>query len=440
MSSNDVVIRANGLGKRYKIGQLEPYSALRDVITNVVTAPARYMESIVRGQRRSKVAADRFFWALEDVSFEVRAGEVLGLIGANGAGKSTLLKILSRITEPTSGRAELYGRVGSLLEVGTGFHPELTGRENVYLNGSILGMRRAEIERQFDEIVEFSGIDKYLDTPVKRYSSGMQVRLAFAVAAHLQPEILLVDEVLAVGDAQFQQKSLGKMESVTNEGRTVVFVSHNLAAVRRLCPRSLVLERGKLVFDGDTDKAIERYLANEVARSDGVLEGEALAQRRGVTRVYSDRPFFRCERIMVVGDDGQTRTVFRSDEEITLVIDWEVLRDLPHIRIFVEAIDRNEVTLLRTETMDDPLQPELFPFSPGPYRSSVTFPANLFGETTIRLSVYFFSDVLQIDQYEKVFELSVSFTGLNGNMRSGAHMRPQLPWRTEARVDEPARV
>jgi lipopolysaccharide transport system ATP-binding protein len=199
-------------------------------------------------------------WALRDASFEIQPGEIVGIIGQNGAGKSTLLKILSRITEPTSGEARIYGQVGSLLEVGTGFHPELTGRENVYLNGAILGMPRREIDRKFDEIVEFSEIGRFLDTPVKRYSSGMQVRLAFAVAAHQEPDILLVDEVLAVGDAAFQRKSLGKMSGVAREGRTVLFVSHNMAAIQNLCTRGIVLRQGRIVFDGPTDKAIKEYL------------------------------------------------------------------------------------------------------------------------------------------------------------------------------------
>ena len=203
--------------------------------------------------------ASEEFWALKDVDFEIKRGEVVGIIGRNGAGKSTLLKILSRITEPTEGRVTINGRIGSLLEVGTGFHPELTGRENIYLNGAILGMRRAEIRRKFDEIVAFAEIEKFLDTPVKRYSSGMYVRLAFAVAAHLEPEILLVDEVLAVGDAEFQRKSLGKMSDVANGGRTVLFVSHNLAAVRSLCSRAFLFERGKLAFGGDVSAALTSY-------------------------------------------------------------------------------------------------------------------------------------------------------------------------------------
>jgi len=227
--SSEFAVQAEGVSKRYRLGERESYRALRDVLGGALTAPMRRTRQPTR--QRAEI------WALDGVSFVLERGEVLGLIGANGAGKSTLLKVLSRITEPTKGRVVLRGRVGSLLEVGTGFHPELTGRENILLNGTILGMRRAEITRRFDEIVEFAGVEKFLDTPVKRYSSGMQVRLGFAVAAHLEPEILLVDEVLAVGDAEFQQKCLGKMRDVTREGRTVVFVSHNLAAVRALCSR-----------------------------------------------------------------------------------------------------------------------------------------------------------------------------------------------------------
>src|SRR5712691_3252284 len=225
----DFAIRVEGLGKRYRIGERERYRALRDTIADAIKAPLRRL----RSGRPSLV--DNTIWALRDVSLEVAPGEVFGVIGHNGAGKSTLLKILSRITAPSEGRAELRGRVGSLLEVGTGFHPELTGRENVYLNGAILGMRRSEVRRKFDDIVAFAEVEQFLDTPVKRYSSGMAVRLAFAVAAHLEPEILIVDEVLAVGDAAFQRKCLGKMESVGREGRTVLFVSHNMAAVTHLC-------------------------------------------------------------------------------------------------------------------------------------------------------------------------------------------------------------
>ncbi|ANV84727.1 polysaccharide/polyol phosphate ABC transporter ATP-binding protein [Picosynechococcus sp. PCC 7003] len=255
---SDTVIRVENLGKKYIIGhqqQRERYTALRDVLTNSAKGLAK------RFNPRARVVNPNFeeFWALKDVSFEVKRGDRIGIIGRNGAGKSTLLKILSRITEPTEGRVSIKGRVASLLEVGTGFHPELTGRENIYLNGAILGMSKREIRRKFDEIVAFAEIERFLDTPVKRYSSGMYVRLAFAVAAHLEPEILIVDEVLAVGDAQFQKKCLGKMENVGKEGRTVLFVSHNMGAIKSLCDRSIVLRNGKIIYSGNISEGINQY-------------------------------------------------------------------------------------------------------------------------------------------------------------------------------------
>jgi lipopolysaccharide transport system ATP-binding protein len=262
--ANDVVIRAEGLGKKYMIGhaaERERYVALRDVLVRGAHNLWHKTADMVRS--RTVVAGDMIdeFWALKDVNFEVRQGEVLGIIGRNGAGKSTLLKILSRITEPTEGRVRLRGRVGSLLEVGTGFHPELTGRENIYLNGAILGMTRREIAQKFDEIVAFAEVEKFLDTPVKRYSSGMYVRLAFAVAAHLEPEILIVDEVLAVGDVEFQRKCLGKMDEVSRrEGRTVLFVSHNMATISELADRAVLLEKGSVAIDGTLTDVLSTYL------------------------------------------------------------------------------------------------------------------------------------------------------------------------------------
>jgi lipopolysaccharide transport system ATP-binding protein len=256
---SDVVIKAENLGKLYKIGaQQQRYKTLRESLVGAVTRPFNRLRSTF--QRSSVQPVNDTIWALKDVSFEVKQGEVVGIIGRNGAGKSTLLKILSHITEPTEGRVELHGRVGSLLEVGTGFHAELTGRENIYLNGAILGMRRAEVERRFDEIVAFAETEKFLDTPVKRYSSGMYVRLAFAVAAHLEPEILLVDEVLAVGDGRFQKKCLGKMGDIAKEGRTVLFVSHNMGAIETLCRRGMLLDDGCLKVAGEVHDVVSTYL------------------------------------------------------------------------------------------------------------------------------------------------------------------------------------
>jgi len=276
---SDIAIRVENLGKQYRIGaKQERYNRFTEQVTDAITAPIRRAkQALQRSNVQASSRSNDTIWALRDVSFEVQRGEVVGIIGRNGAGKSTLLKILSRITEPTTGRVELHGRVSSLLEVGTGFHPELTGRENVYLNGAILGMRRDEIERKFDEIVAFSGVEKFIDTPVKRYSSGMKVRLAFAVAAHLEPEILLVDEVLAVGDAEFQSKCLGKMGEVARGGRTVLFVSHNMGAIRTLTERSVLLHNGRAAADGHTELVIQYYL--EVASASPMAEAGDLPRR-----------------------------------------------------------------------------------------------------------------------------------------------------------------
>lgn len=277
------IIRVENLGKQYQLGTREAgYDTLRDSITRAVRAP------LERLRRRNGKRSSDVIWALKDVSFEVAPGEVVGVIGRNGAGKSTLLKVLSRITEPTTGRVQLYGRVASLLEVGTGFHPELTGRENIYLNGAILGMRKAEIDRKFDEIVAFAELEQFLDTPVKRYSSGMYMRLAFAVASHLEPEILLVDEVLAVGDAAFQKRCLGKMGEVARAGRTVLLVSHNMTAVRSLCHRAYWFDNGGIAETGETGQVILDYVQRGTQpRLERVWEDSATAPGEETVRLRS---------------------------------------------------------------------------------------------------------------------------------------------------------
>ena len=256
----DLALRCQNLSKQYRIGTPETYKTLRDSIANTALAP-------FRRSKNNSSNGQGHIWALQDVSFEIQRGEIVGIIGLNGAGKSTLLKILSRITGPTRGSAQIHGRVGSLLEVGTGFHPELTGRENIYLNGAILGMRKTEIDRKFDEIVAFAGVEKFLDTPVKRYSSGMYVRLAFGVAAHLETEVLLVDEVLAVGDAQFQKKCFEKIRDIGVQGRTILFVSHNMAAVRSICKQALIIEKGRVAAQGEIDQTVDQYLSQVNAAS-----------------------------------------------------------------------------------------------------------------------------------------------------------------------------
>ena len=266
------IIRIEGLGKRYRIGARPSYMTLRESLVNSCTGALQHLRLIGKNGAAAANGDDNHVWALRDVSLDVMPGEVLGVIGRNGAGKSTLLKILSRITEPTTGRVDLYGRVGSLLEVGTGFHPELTGRENIYLSAAIMGMRRAEIQRKFDEIVAFAEVEKFIDTPVKHYSSGMYVRLAFAVAAHLEPEILLVDEVLAVGDAAFQKKCLGKMGDVAEQGRTVILVSHNMASIEALCDSCLLIKSGRLDAKGLTREVIPKYVSEELKADTGWRE------------------------------------------------------------------------------------------------------------------------------------------------------------------------
>ncbi len=319
----DISIRVEGLSKQYCIGgKREEYKTLRDTLTDVLAAPFRRAGKLLRNQATDAAELDETIWALKDVSFEIKRGEVVGIIGRNGAGKSTLLKILSRITEPTMGFADIYGRVGSLLEVGTGFHPELTGRENIYLNGAILGMKRAEIERKFDEIVAFAEIEKFIDTPVKHYSSGMYLRLAFAVAAHLEPEILLVDEVLAVGDARFQKKCLGKMGDVAKKGRTVVFVSHNMAAVTQLCQKAVWLEGGQIQKIDLSEAVVKQYLSDgdsQIAERQWSYPGNAPGDDR--VRLLAAR----------VIQQGQTTSVIDINVPSRIEIEFEALRDIRNL-------------------------------------------------------------------------------------------------------------
>jgi lipopolysaccharide transport system ATP-binding protein len=312
---SDVVISVENLSKSYLIGHDGPqerYHSLRDTLVRHGKNYARKAVDMARGRQIIQGDSVEEFWALKDVSFEVKQGEVLGIIGRNGAGKSTLLKILSRITEPTSGRVTLNGRVASLLEVGTGFHPELTGRENIFLNGAILGMSKAEIKKKFDEIVDFAGVEKFLDTPVKRYSSGMYVRLAFAVAAHLEPEILIIDEVLAVGDAEFQKKCLGKMQDVAKVGRTVIFVSHNLAALQALCTRAILLSSGILSGQGVVADQIERYMIKNHADKSIVFEP------RNITPRLSLNNFKIIPSSLTPGDDIEISLEFCSTTPIAI--------------------------------------------------------------------------------------------------------------------------
>jgi lipopolysaccharide transport system ATP-binding protein len=342
------VIRVEGLGKQYRLGAGVQYGRLTETLSEAIARPYRALR-----RRPTSSNGDRYLWSLRDLDFEVHEGDVVGIVGRNGAGKTTLLKLLSRITEPTEGYAELRGSVGSLLEVGTGFHPELTGRENVYLNGAILGMTRSEMDRKFDEIVDFAEIHKFMDTPVKRYSSGMYVRLAFSVSAFLEPDILIVDEVLAVGDISFQKKCLGKMGDVARGGRTVLFVSHNIGAVAELCTRAILLEQGCKIGEGEVSKVLDQYSRMMSDRGKHGIELEA----------STDKPV-DVVGIRVATSKGQVASSFDISDGIRISIEYEVKERLHGLQLTV-TLARNMVDV--THSFDTDLADEVLPTDPGRY-------------------------------------------------------------------------
>ena len=372
---NDIAIRIEGLSKRYRLGgaRREYYKTLRDSLAELAMAPARRLRTAFSRSHSAKTSADdTLFWALDDINLEVKRGEVVGIIGRNGAGKSTLLKILSRITEPTRGCVEIHGRVGSLLEVGTGFHPELTGSENIFLNGAILGMRRAEIERKFDEIVAFSEMGKFIDTPVKHYSSGMYMRLAFAVAAHLEPEILVVDEVLAVGDMSFQKKCLNKMEDVGHQGRTVLFVSHNLGAITRLCARAVLLDEGRIVRDGPAHQVTGAYL-NFGLGTMAVREwnNEAAAPGNEVVKMRAVR---------VRTDDGEVTDAIDIRKPVGVEMEYDILEPGHVLSLHFEFHNESGIAF---GTLDQDPEWRRQPRPVGHYISTVWIPGNFLSEGTL---------------------------------------------------------
>jgi lipopolysaccharide transport system ATP-binding protein len=354
-------IKVENLSKRYRINKRMASGNGRLSLLKRAADPFRYLASNLRSPDE-----DEILWALKEISFEVQQGEVLGIIGRNGAGKSTLLKILSRITEPTRGRATLNGRVGSLLEVGTGFHPEFSGRENIYMNGAILGMHKAEIDRKLDEIVEFAEIERFIDTPVKRYSSGMYVRLAFAVAAHLEPEILLVDEVLAVGDAAFQRKSLGKMSEVSNAGRTVLFVSHNMISIRNLCHQVIWLQSGEITHRGPAAAVTETYLMQSLHSGDQIDLIQAINS-------LPDDPSIKLKMIEI-SQDGRSSNIVVNGKPIELVIRYIVLQRTSGLRVYFDLLDDTQNILVRSFHDDSA---EAIPtMEPGEYVSTAIIPAD----------------------------------------------------------------
>lgn len=425
------VIKVSNLGKSYLLRhRQEPYTALRDVLTEGVKHAAR---RISRHNRERRPLREEF-WALDDVSFEVPPGERLGIIGRNGAGKSTLLKILSRITEPTCGEVRLRGRVASLLEVGTGFHPELTGRENIFLNGAILGMTKAEISRKFDEIVAFAEVDRFLDTPVKRYSSGMYVRLAFAVAAHLEPEILLVDEVLAVGDAAFQKKCLGKMENIGHEGRTVIFVSHNMGAIKRLCRRTICLANGQLQAFGPTDEIISHYLHEGIGNESFKLWNEP-------EDTLGDE-HISLHSIALRNVVGESTCDFDFLEPVHIEVTYRILRRSP-VRLLIWVHNENGQALFisgDTETESD-----ISSKMPGRYISTCVVPGHLLNAGRYYVSLIVdIPNVKVVTHQESVLSYQIHATVGVPSRRDGVYglICPPIEWSTQGLDDllEPGNV
>lgn len=421
-----VAVRVESLTKQYRLRRSAPmgYRTLREDLMRLVTSPRRWL-------RRASSSTEPF-QALADVSFEVRQAEVVGIVGRNGAGKSTLLKILSRITRPTSGRVQVRGRVGSLLEVGTGFHPELSGRENVFLNGALLGMRRREIARKFDQIVAFAETERFLDTPVKHYSSGMYMRLAFAVAAHLEPEILLVDEVLAVGDAAFQRKCLGKMGEVAQQGRTILFVSHNMGAIKRLCQRAIFLHAGRVQDDGDAVQVVKSYLQGGLNASQAERVWPDVELAPGNDQV-------RLQAVRVRDAHGRLTPDVDSSECFEIEVDYANLRAGSRLGVTVVLYNADEVCVLGSISNLDP-QWHGVPRDPGVYRSVCRLHADFFPDGPLDVSILLWGDGYGWAHREdhcltvNIHETERSVRGDYCGAMAGT-VRPKFPWTTQ-RIDD----
>lgn len=420
------IISVKNLSKKYNIAHREKYLALRDSIANCLKGPLDFFRN-----KKSRAAGKEDFWALKNVSFDIGEGEVVGVIGRNGAGKTTLLKVLSRITSPTEGNVRLRGRIGSLLEVGTGFHPELTGRENIYFNGSILGMKKREIDRRFDEIVEFSGVEKFIDMPVKKFSSGMQVRLAFSVAAHLEPEILLVDEVLAVGDAEFQKKCLGKMKDVSKGGRTILFVSHNMSAIRNLCTRVIALERGAVSMDSDPETTVSRYLDQNLSVGACVSGKELEAKMEG--RINRANPSIRFKEIKLLNQNNEPCAIFNSNEAIKVCIAYECLSAVSEARVSINIVDEENKEILTTITVDDEKELSSCRKKAGAYMSVCHIPPNIFGEKRLYVSAQLEYPKVEHLVVDRILGFDVIFKGYNSLSASFkySYIRPFFKWETQ---------
>ncbi len=427
----ETVISVEGLGKCYRIGSIKDANpTLRDALVNGAKAPLRRLKH--RGA--STGGRTELMWALRDVSFDVQSGDRVGIIGRNGAGKSTLLKVLTRITHPTEGTAELLGSVGSLLEVGTGFHPELTGRENIFLNGAIIGMRRAEVRQKFDEIVAFSEIGKYLDTPVKRYSSGMYVRLAFAVAAYLEPEILIVDEVLAVGDLEFQKKCLGRMGDVAREGRTVLFVSHNMGAISTLCSRAILLDGGRLVASGPTSDVVGEYITRGLDISGSVIWSDPDEAPGG------DRVKLHAVRVV---QRGEATSDIDIDEDVGIEIWFRNFEEGNRLSVAVHLHDKSGTTVFAANSSpsaaltDDGWSCRAHPA--GLFRAVCTVPGNFLNDGMYRVSVWVVKDSSRPQvRVDEIVSFTVHDTGAMRREYTGpwvGSIRPRMQWRTELMED-----
>lgn len=425
---SNLAIRVEGIGKRYRLGETgstQLYKTFREELTRALTSPFHQWRL---GQPSSDGDRQGYIWALKDVTFEIKRGEVVGIIGRNGAGKSTLLKILSRITEPSKGYAEIYGRVGSLLEVGTGFHPELTGRENIYLSGAIMGMKKSEIDEKRDDIISFAEIEKFIDTPVKRYSSGMFVRLAFAVAAHLEPEILLVDEVLAVGDAIFQKKCLGKMSEVSREGRTVLFVSHNMQAVRQLCNRAILLQSGTKTVDDETSKTIEYYL------QDGNRQISGSKNLKEIIENLPPDPIFKLEGINLM-QNGHTVTQFvENGKPLEIEIHYRVFQKTTGLRIYFDLCDDQDLLIFRSFHDED--NDGIPTMDVGYYASKAVIPADFLAPMKYELKI--FSTIFNVRVFSPsgiIIPLYVERTGRANRAYMSEPIRgkiaPVICWKTD---------
>jgi lipopolysaccharide transport system ATP-binding protein len=423
----NIAIHVEGLGKQYRIGAIAlPQQSFQQVIVSTATAPLRRVKSLIQNQ--TPTAANETFWALKDVSFDVEHGQVVGIIGANGAGKSTLLKILTRITTPTEGKAKLYGRVGSLLEVGTGFHPELTGRENVFLNGAILGMGHKEVRRKFDEIVAFSGIDEFIDTPVKRYSSGMRVRLAFSVAAHLEPEILLIDEVLAVGDTEFRKKCVTKMDAVSREGRTILFVSHNLTVLQQLCPETMLIDHGRLIARGDSMDIIRQYLSDQV---------EDAAEKRwqwDESQQAKWAPFLP-KRLCIRDNDEQLTNRVRTEQPFYIDVEYELTARVMNLKIGV-TLSTAEGQIFCT-CWDDSAEYER---QPGTYLARCEIPGNLFSHGGFIVGLI--SGLPRNQKLFRDFEILNLYLDASADISNLGRsiLRPKFTWQTTTLDAEPVHL